>query len=207
MVYIYLISGKARAGKDTFANFFEAYVKSLSLGSCYTLHYATRLKDVATLLGWDGKKDQRGRTLLQKLGTEVGREYQSDIWVRHLYNDLIQRVKEKEDTYIFVPDFRFPNEESDLYDMCFSNQWKLDTHLNKFPCINTVRIINKDIEIKDLDATQQQHPSEIALDDFDFDIIIKRADVDFKIYIDAIQTICNGPCHVALSERPVIFES
>jgi hypothetical protein len=47
------------------------------------LSFAEGLKRCASeWFGWDGKKDERGRRLLQTLGTDAGRHYDPEIWVR-----------------------------------------------------------------------------------------------------------------------------
>ena len=69
------ISGLARSGKDTLADILLdfGYRKD---------HFAADLKRIATThMGWDGLKDERGRVLLQQLGTEVGRAYHNSMWL------------------------------------------------------------------------------------------------------------------------------
>jgi hypothetical protein len=70
------ISGLATSGKDTFADYLLdkfPYRKD---------HFARPLKDAASYwFGWDGQKDDKGRKLLQLLGTEVGRGYFNAIWL------------------------------------------------------------------------------------------------------------------------------
>lgn len=70
------LSGRARSGKDTFA-------KVLIDNSGYKrLAFADELKRVASeYFYWDGEKDDLGRTLLQHIGTEVGRSFCEDIWL------------------------------------------------------------------------------------------------------------------------------
>jgi hypothetical protein len=70
------LSGAAGAGKDTAAD------AILAQGPFYVDHFAADLKRIARdYFGWDGKKDERGRKLLQLLGTEVGRAWYEGIWV------------------------------------------------------------------------------------------------------------------------------
>lgn len=48
--------------------------------------FADELKRIAReQFGWDGQKDERGRRLLQVLGTEAGRAYDPDIWTKRLF--------------------------------------------------------------------------------------------------------------------------
>lgn len=70
------IGGKMRVGKTTCAE---------HLVSCHGYRryaIADPIKDLArTGFGWDGRKDDRGRRLLQELGS-AGRAYERRIWLR-----------------------------------------------------------------------------------------------------------------------------
>ena len=71
------IMGPAGSGKSTLA----ACLKCL-IGEADVIPFAEPVKDVARLMGWNGKKDEKGRRLLQILGTECGRDcIGEDIWV------------------------------------------------------------------------------------------------------------------------------
>ena len=97
------ISGKATSGKTTAAQVIceEFLAESFAFGD--------GVKRVALELGWDGKKDARGRKLLQSIG-RVGREYNSDLWV----NKSIQEAKRlspwNKDSICIFSDCRYPNE-------------------------------------------------------------------------------------------------
>lgn len=113
-------SGKAGAGKDYFVNNFylpwwrlNTYGKKPALKLCF----ADQIK-INGLLHHDldpekvfGQRDQRTRSLLQRVGTEEGRNiFGTDIWLRHLdawallqhHNNLIQ--------HFVVCDVRFRDE-------------------------------------------------------------------------------------------------
>jgi len=64
------------------------------------------LQTVVNSLGWErAKHNLEIRQLLQRFGTEVGREmFGTDFWVEHLLNNLPDGSK------IVIPDVRFPNE-------------------------------------------------------------------------------------------------
>ena len=72
--------GKAGAGKTTACNMLKDIHKPKP---CLILPWAGELKRIARdEFGWDGKKDDKGRKLLQVLGTECGRMYGGDqFWV------------------------------------------------------------------------------------------------------------------------------
>ncbi len=58
-------------------------------------------------MGWDGKKDEKGRKLLQILGTECGREcLGEDIWIKHWKKKIDATLS----NYIIADDIRYPNE-------------------------------------------------------------------------------------------------
>ena len=75
MKHIGLI-GLAGSGKDTAA---EALVQMGYWRSAFAGH----LKSLAYDFGWDGKKDERGRALLQDLGM-AARKYNADFWIEQL---------------------------------------------------------------------------------------------------------------------------
>lgn len=75
MKHIGLI-GLAGSGKDTAA---EALVE---LGY-WKNAFAAHLKDLAYEFGWDGKKDERGRALLQDLGM-AARKYNPNFWIEQI---------------------------------------------------------------------------------------------------------------------------
>jgi hypothetical protein len=74
-----MVSGRAGSGKSTFSNYCIDYLKSL--GHRATLvPFAKGVKRTAKdCFGWDGKKDRKGRKLLQDIGL-VGRAYNENLW-------------------------------------------------------------------------------------------------------------------------------
>lgn len=76
------ISGKAQHGKDTTASYLKESLERRGKKVLIT-HYGDLVKYVcAAFLGWDGKKDEAGRSLLQRVGTEYVRSKDKDYWVR-----------------------------------------------------------------------------------------------------------------------------
>lgn len=98
MFYI-LICGKAGSGKTTLAHYITNQAAYSSIAS-----FAGKLKETAAQLGWDGKKDARGRRFLQQLGW-AARNYDPDVWVRA----TVEGVEEGQ--LVVVDDWRFPNEK------------------------------------------------------------------------------------------------
>lgn len=101
--------GSAGAGKTECA---KALQKRYS--RAITLSFADPIKKMAIKeFGWDGNKDDKGRILLQRLGTECGRAYNPDLWVER----LAQKIEEIEawrnpsiDRLYVIDDVRFSNE-------------------------------------------------------------------------------------------------
>ena len=104
------ITGRAGSGKTSLAEVLEEHGYVIK-------NFADPLKWIAKrYFWWDGKKDERGRRLLQNLGTECGRTYHPNTWVKHMEIYIESRIKMeqvakyKQDIKIVIPDVRFPNE-------------------------------------------------------------------------------------------------
>lgn len=111
------------------------------------MHKTIGVQDVIDQYGWDGYKETpygtEIRRLLQRLGTEAGREQLGqDIWVDAAFQGLSDSDK------IVVTDVRFPNEAQAIKDR---GGW-------------VVRV--KRVSVKEANS----HPSETSLDDWDFDV-------------------------------------
>lgn len=94
--------GLAGAGKDTAA---------MALTGCGWRRkaFADKLKQIAYGFGWNGKKDEKGRKLLQDLGM-AARKYNLEFWVNQAYQ-TIQDVTPELSRIPFVwTDVRFENE-------------------------------------------------------------------------------------------------
>jgi hypothetical protein len=104
-----MVGGKAGVGKSTFSGFALDYAKShYNLEHSAIFPFAFGVKDVATrCFGWDGKKDDRGRELLQDVG-KTGRAYNINIWVKKLL-DKFYGMEYYSDV-VLIDDWRFPNE-------------------------------------------------------------------------------------------------
>lgn len=148
------ISGYASAGKDTFANclknIFDKQGKKTLI-----VHYADYLKFICkAYFGWDGEKDNKGRTLLQHIGTDVARARRPTIWVEVV--KIFIDVFGSDYDYILIPDTRFSQE----IDLC---KEEYDT--------TSIRIHRPNFD-NGLTEEQKLHPSETSLDNYSFDITI-----------------------------------
>ena len=149
------ISGKAQNGKDTTAEILKRELTAAGK-KVLVVHYADLLKYICrTWFGWNGEKDDFGRTLLQKVGTDVVRKKRPDFWVDFVL-DMVT-LFENEWDYIIIPDTRFPNE---LYKIKDSG----------YP-VTHVRVVRKNFT-SPLSVEQQSHISEVALDKETPDILL-----------------------------------
>lgn len=154
-------SGYARSGKDTAAQalksegFVVAAFADILRDALLKLNPIVgdeaRLSDVIESSGWDGYKTGpygvEIRELLQRLGTEVGRNLLGEnIWVDALF-DKYAGVEN-----LAISDVRFPNEAQKIKDM------------NGY----VVRIYRKGV------LAANDHPSEIALAGWNFDAFIQN---------------------------------
>ena len=145
---IILISGAAQNGKDSSAFIMKELLEKQQK-KVLIIHYADNLKLFAkNYFGWNGIKDEKGRQLLQWLGTDVIRKTYPDTWV-DIVAALLKGIKTLYD-YVIIPDVRFPNEIDKMYD--------------DFDCI-TVRVIRPNFD-NGLTEEQRKHLSETALDNY-----------------------------------------
>ena len=192
---VILLSGHSGSGKDYIANIMKQQLEDNG-NKVLVTHYADLLKYILkSFFNWNGKKDLNGRSLLQRVGTNVIRKQNPNYWVNFI-NDMITFFH-NEWNYILIPDTRFPNE--------------IEVIKNN-PYVNTITIrINRSNYKSKLTKEQQQHPSETALDDYEFDYYIDNDGTDrvndavkeFINYIDINKKKPTLFCDLDL----VIFES
>ena len=151
---VILFSAKAQGGKDASADILKELLEQDGEMVLLT-HYADLLKYICkTYFKWDGQKDDVGRSILQKVGSDIIRKKMPDFWVRFVAEILI--MFEDEWDVVLIPDTRFPNEikvMSGLFDTL------------------AVRVTRLDYE-STLTEEQQNHISETALDNYQFDYYI-----------------------------------
>ena len=161
MKKIILISGKAQHGKDTFAELLERELHQKGY-SIVVDRFAKYIKGyLRDYYKWDGvTKDEQIRQKLQTLGTERIKEnlnYKS-FHAKRLTVDF--QIVQDDFDYFLVPDTRFPDE---IY-----------TFKAMFPNEVVTLRIERDGFTGGLTEEQLQHKSEIGLDDFKFDWLIKN---------------------------------
>ena len=163
------IAGGATHGKTLTANvlkeILEDYDKNVLI-----LSYANYLKYMCKqYFGWNGLKDEAGRTLLQRVGTNLARGNNPDIWV-NVIGETILALHTEYDVFI-LDDARFPNEIIDLIE-----KFNLNVRSLKVNRLNYTGGLTEE---------QLNHPSETAFNDYEFDYYINFED-GFKNVQDSL---------------------
>lgn len=156
------VSGKAGSGKDTFADMLKTELEQKGYKVC-RVNYADYLKYILTkFFNWDGQKDEKGRKMLQTIGTDVIRKRNPDFWVE-IVAYTIQYLSDYFD-FVICGDCRFPN-ENDYWVEQWSSISPFDSAVKQVFSINITRL---NFETK-LTTEQLQHSSENAMKDYVFD--------------------------------------
>lgn len=170
---IFLLSGKARHGKDTTADIIRNYYEEKGKKTINN-SYAYYMKDYAKrITGWDGRDETKPRDFLQQFGTDLVRKQIDEMF-------FINRMVE--DLYVFeyfydavtISDGRFPIE--------------LDKIREKFDNVYTFRIVRPNFD-NGLTLEQQNHLTEIALDNYsnyDYVVLNDGTIEDLKVKIEKI---------------------
>lgn len=166
------LSGYAQTGKDTIANhliskygFTRVAFADPIREAVYRLNPKISIADMRNVplatavdgLGWENVKvdSSDARWLLQRMGTEVGREMFGDnFWVDQAMKKASQYEK------VVITDVRYPNELQAILEAS-GQVWRV---------------------IKDSVGAVNRHPSETALDDYDFEYIIFNNDTKESLY-------------------------
>jgi len=166
LVKVITISGKAKHGKDSAANIIK---DNLSEGGANVIiiHFADYLKYVCKqYFGWNGEKDEEGRTILQYIGTDIVRKKYPNFWADTVIR-LINAICD-DDCCVIIPDCRFKNEVFAMKD--------------NFNSVS-VNVIRKNFD-NGLTEEQKNHPSERDLDNFHFDYVIESESGLDKLYVE-----------------------
>lgn len=152
---ILCISGHAQNGKDTTAGILRDLLE-VDGHKVLIAHYGDLVKYVCkTFFRWDGNKDEVGRSILQRVGTDVVRAQRPNYWVDFVVGIL--QMFPNEWSYVLIPDCRFPNEIDSLKGAGFD--------------VTHIRVIRAPF-VSPLTPEQQMHPSETALDGVKADIYV-----------------------------------
>lgn len=166
---IIALSGKAESGKNFYADLLKNYIECSFNEKVCLIAFADVLKHTAkTYFGWNGEKDEVGRSLLQKVGTELREKNNPDIWT-NITCDLIKFMSSEYEWFI-VTDVRFERELLTLR-MRFSQvypvrieRFVVDVDSFEDNCYKAATTIEP--YINHLTEAQQKHSSETELDNY-----------------------------------------
>lgn len=165
MKVIYCFIGKARHGKDTAAELTTEILRERGFpGSVEHKSFAKLLKEQAKMLGWDGEKDERGRTLLQELSAPVKRYHGQNYYAEYVLNEI--RADKNKDSVYLITDMRYKNEYFLYRDL-------KDEDIE----VKFIKIVRPETNEwrSPLTLEQQNHQSEVDLDDVDFKVVLKNS--------------------------------
>ena len=149
---IIMLSGKAESGKNYIADMIYLLLSKKGYKSQF-IAFADYLKFICKqYLGWNGNKDEDGRTYLQYVGTGVCRQYDDKFFSSKVI-EFIKLFGNRWD-FIIVTDLRFVSELLDVK--------------SSFDNVITVRVNRPGHESK-LTEEQRNNESETELDEYSFD--------------------------------------
>ena len=98
---VYITNGMARSGKDTLASYMNDFIPTLKFSSI------DRVKEVALQCGWNGEKDEKGRSFLSDLKDLLTEYYDFPFEsIKEKYNEFLN-----DDKYsVLLVDIREPAE-------------------------------------------------------------------------------------------------
>ncbi len=173
---VYLFAGKAEAGKTTAAELLVQQLRSTHPESrVVRMAYGDYLKQVVkTVFGWDGKKDEAGRHLLQWFGTDVVRAKSPNFWIDSVVR--LAKVLDGVVDYLLIDDCRFPNEVDVWRDPELAKEF--ETGLD----VTVVRIERPGHENR-LTPEQRLHASETSMDSYDnYDVVLTARDLPELVF-------------------------
>ncbi len=156
---IFVISGKAQAGKDTTGDIIKEHLESKGL-KIAKIAYAKYIKGYAIdYFGWDGKEENKPRDLFQMLGTEIRTTFNKPNFFVDRMKEDIEILSNFFDGFV-LSDARLVNE--------------IEMPKKNFENVYAIRII-RDID-NGLNVEQKKNLTETGLDNF--------SDYDYVIYND-----------------------
>lgn len=150
---IFVLSGKAKSGKNTVANIISEHYKD----KCIQISFAHYLKEyVKNITNWDGSEETKPRDLLQSIGIDlIKNKINPNLLIDRVCDDI--KVYSYFFDYIIITDARLVDE--------------IEAIKSNFECV-TIRITNS--KENDLTMEQQNHITETNLDNYKFDYVIEN---------------------------------
>ena len=102
------IIGDIGSGKTTLAKMLQTRHDGI------IIPFAKPLKDLAKSLGWNGEKDEKGRRLLQLLGTDILRNCIDPEWHTKRWYEIVLNAYGSGKQVIIADDVRFINEVENI---------------------------------------------------------------------------------------------
>ncbi len=164
---VYLVSGKAKHGKDTTGKFIKEKYLEMGKKSCI-MHLSNPIKEYCLkYFGWDGKEEDKPRELMQRLGSEIIRKQlgKQSFFVDRITED-IEILSHFFDCFI-ITDVRLPYEIEELK--------------KRFPHTCSIHIYRRNFKNPNLSLSEQNHETEVALDDYQA--------FDYYVYNDTLEQL------------------
>lgn len=156
-VKIYILAGKARAGKNIVAKLINE-----NISNSIVISYASYLKEyVKNISNWDGSEETKPRELLQNIGIELIKNKIDD---KFLINRIIQDIEVYSYFYdvIIISDARLKEE--------------INFIKNKFDYVKIIHVYGRS---NDLTESEKNHVTETDLDDYNnYDYEINNRDYE-----------------------------
>ena len=166
---IFLISGKARSGKNEVANIIKFYYDQKGEKTVVT-EYSKYVKVFAKeMTDWDGTSSNKPRIFLQEMGDFIRKNLKMPLlFIERMKTDM--KVYEKFYDNVIISDVRYPNEIEEIK--------------HTYRSVYSMYIVNEHGN-DNLSVKEKNHDSEHALDDYnEFDYILvnqERKELQGKI--------------------------
>lgn len=168
---VILLSGKAEHGKTTAA---EQIVNKLKNAKIVPL--AKKMKEQAMMIGWDGKKDEKGRKLLQEISWPIKHYHGVDIYAKWCYEQALGL------DYLIVDDCRMMA-EVDYFKKLLSE--------NTIDDLKIIRIVRPNYT-SSLTPEQLKDVSETELDNYNFDYYVINDETPEELGLKMLDIIKKG---------------
>jgi len=170
---VYLISGRARNGKDTMSKMIEKEYKLLGKKVCFIQLMRPLKWLLRDYFDWDGREETKPREKLQKMGTELIREKLG--MPTYFIDRLIENISILSDYYdvFLVTDVRLP--------------FEIESLKKQYPDAISINIIRESFD-NNLNSEEKVHYTETALDNYyDFDyVVINKSLEELEIEVKKI---------------------
>lgn len=155
---IFVVSGKARSGKDKVSSFIKSELEKESK-RVINLQFAYYIKNYAiNISDWDGKDETKPRTFLQYLGTDIIRnKIDDEFFIRRMIDDI--KVYSYFFDAIVISDARFVKE--------------IEMIRRNFKDVVSINVV-RPLYISELTDDEKKHATETGLlgyTDFDYEIL------------------------------------